>query len=297
MFHQAVLLEEAINGLITDPNGIYVDATFGGGGHSAAILKHIDNGRLIAFDQDEDTAANRIQDERFLLIHANFRYLKNFLRYHNAIPVSGILADLGISSFQIDTPEKGFSLRFDEKLDMRMDRNQEKDAWFVVNHYSEEELTRIFSDFGEIRHARSLSKAIVEARDETPIDTTGRLAEIAGVRAPKNLVNKFNGQVFQAIRMEVNDESGSLLAFLNQCMEVIRTGGRLVVISYHSLEDRMVKNFMKAGNEKGEAEKDFFGHSSSPFRQISRKPVTPGIDELKRNPRSRSAKMRIAEKI
>lgn len=297
MFHQAVLLKESIEWLITDPGGIYVDATFGGGGHSREIMKHLGRGKLIAFDQDDDTRANVINDERFMLINANYRYMKNFLRYHGAIPVRGILADLGISSNQIDVPEKGFSIRYDERLDMRMDRRQSLSAFEVVNTYSKEDLHTILKNYGEIKNAGRLAQAIILEREKEPIETTGRLVDIASNLASGSASNKYLGQVFQAIRIEVNRELESLRIFLEQCNQVLAVDGRLAVIAYHSLEDRLVKNFIRSGNFEGNIEKDFYGNVQAPWRQLTRKPLVPDAKEMKENPRSRSAKLRIAEKI
>ncbi len=297
MFHNAVLLQESIEGLITDPDGIYVDATFGGGGHSREIMKHLNKGKLIAFDQDDDTKKNVINDNRFMLINANYRYLKNFIRYHDAMPVTGILADLGISSHQIDIPEKGFSIRYDAVLDMRMDERQSLTATNVVNDYEEDELYSILKNYGEIRNAGKLTQAIIRKRKETSITTTGQLVALAKPLAPGHLANKYLSRVFQAIRIEVNQELDNLKIFLEQCKEVIGKNGRLVIIAYHSLEDRLVKNFFKSGNFEGTIEKDFFGNTMLPFKQISRKPIIPGEKEMEENPRSRSAKLRIAEKI
>lgn len=296
MYHRPALLHKSIEGLCINPAGIYVDLTFGGGGHSAEILKNLnENGRLIAFDQDEDALLNTFEDQRFTLLNENFRYFKNFLRYHNALPVNGILADLGISSHQIDTPERGFATRFDGPLDMRMNRSHSLTAAKLINTYPEEKLISVFKLFGEIDNARQLAANIAKART-TPINTTVELKEAIKPCTPRGSENKYLAQVFQAIRIETNDEMGALKAMLKQTVAALQPGGRLVVISYHSLEDRLVKNFIKAGNFDGEVEKDFYGNILSPFRVLSRKPVTPEIDEIENNPRSRSAKLRIAEK-
>jgi len=296
MYHQPALLRESIEGLIINPAGIYVDLTFGGGGHSGEILKILnDQGRLIAFDQDEDAMINSFDDKRFILLNENFRYFKNFLRYHNALPVDGILADLGISSHQIDTPERGFATRFDGPLDMRMNRNHGLTASELINTYPEEKLITVFKLYGEIDNARHLAGNIVHAR-VTWINTTAELKEAIKPCMPRGSENKYLAQVFQAIRIELNDETGALKAMLKQCIDALKPGGRLVVISYHSLEDRLVKNFIKAGNFEGEIEKDFYGNIISPFRSITRKPVMPGKGEIENNPRSRSAKLRIAQK-
>ncbi len=296
MYHQPALLHECIEGLSIDPSGIYADLTFGGGGHSKAILENLNSeGRLVAFDQDEDALENAIIDERFTMVNANFRYLKNFLRLHKAFPVDGILADLGISSHQIDTPERGFATRFEGPLDMRMARNQEYTAAHLVNTYPEEKLSSVFKVYGEISNARQLAAFIVQARSN-PIATTGELKEAIKPCMPSGFENKYLAQVFQAIRIELNDEMGALQAMLKQCADSLKPGGKLVVISYHSLEDRLVKNYMKTGNFEGEQEKDFFGNVIAPLKPVTRKPITPAAEELKSNPRSRSAKLRIAQK-
>ena len=297
MYHQPALLHECIEGLGINPSGIYADLTFGGGGHSREILAKLNtDGRLLAFDQDEDALSNTIDDARFTLVNENFRYLKNFLRLHKAFPVDGILADLGISSHQIDTPERGFATRFEGPLDMRMARSQGITASEMVNTYPEEKLISVFKLYGEISNARQLAAKIVEARIK-PITTTGELKEAIKSCMPPNYENKYLAQVFQAIRIEINDEMGALQAMLKQCADALKPGGRLVVISYHSLEDRLVKNYIKAGNLEGELQKDFYGNVLAPFKSITRKPITPSDEELASNPRSRSAKLRIAQKI
>jgi 16S rRNA (cytosine1402-N4)-methyltransferase len=297
MYHQPALLHECIEGLGINPSGIYADLTFGGGGHSREILAKLNaDGRLLAFDQDEDALSNAIDDARFTLVNENFRYLKNFLRLHKAFPVDGILADLGISSHQIDTPERGFATRFEGPLDMRMARSQGITASEMVNTYPEEKLLSVFKLYGEISNARQLAAKIVEARIK-PITTTGELKEAIKSCMPPNYENKYLAQVFQAIRIEINDEVGALQAMLKQCADALKPGGRLVVISYHSLEDRLVKNYIKAGNLEGELQKDFYGNVLAPFKSITRKPITPSDEELASNPRSRSAKLRIAQKI
>lgn len=297
MYHQPALLHECIEGLSINPSGTYADLTFGGGGHSREILSKLNaNGRLLAFDQDEDAISNTIDDDRFTLVNENFRYLKNFLRLHKAFPVDGILADLGISSHQIDTPQRGFATRFEGPLDMRMARSQGITASDMVNTYPEEKLLSVFRLYGEISNARQLAARIVEARIK-PITTTGELKEAIKSCMPPNYENKYLAQVFQAIRIEINDEMGALQAMLKQCADALKPGGRLVVISYHSLEDRLVKNYIKAGNPEGELQKDFYGNILAPFKSITRKPITPSDEEIACNPRSRSAKLRIAQKI
>ena len=297
MYHQPALLHECIEGLSINPSGTYADLTFGGGGHSREILSKLNaDGRLLAFDQDEDAISNTIDDDRFTLVNENFRYLKNFLRLHKAFPVDGILADLGISSHQIDTPQRGFATRFEGPLDMRMARSQGITASDMVNTYPEEKLLSVFRLYGEISNARQLAARIVEARIK-PITTTGELKEAIKSCMPPNYENKYLAQVFQAIRIEINDEMGALQAMLKQCADALKPGGRLVVISYHSLEDRLVKNYIKAGNPEGELQKDFYGNILAPFKSITRKPITPSDEEVASNPRSRSAKLRIAQKI
>lgn len=297
MYHQPALLQECIEGLSINPSGIYADLTFGGGGHSRGIIEKLDaKGRLIAFDQDEDALSNAIDDERFTLANENFRYLKNFLRLYNAFPLDGILADLGISSHQIDTPNRGFATRFDGPLDMRMGRKQGVTAAQMINSYPEERLYSVFKLYGEISNARLLAAKIIEGRTK-PINTTNELKEAIKPCTPLNYENKYLAQVFQAIRIEINDEMGALQAMLKQCADVLKPGGRLVIISYHSLEDRLVKNYIKTGNFEGEVEKDFFGNKLTSLISITRKPITPSESEIKNNPRSRSAKLRIAQKI
>jgi len=297
MYHQPALLHESIEGLSINPSGVYADVTFGGGGHSREILTKLNaDGRLIAFDQDEDSLQNALDDERFTLVNENFRYLKNFLRLHKALPLDGILADLGISSHQIDTPGRGFATRFEGPLDMRMARNRGTTAAEMVNTYPEEKLKSVFQLYGEISNARQLAAKIVESRKK-PITTTGELKEAIKSCMPSNYENKYLAQVFQAIRIEINDEMGALQAMLKQCADSLKPGGRLVVISYHSLEDRLVKNYIKTGNTEGILEKDFYGNINVPFKSITRKPITPTEAELATNPRSRSAKLRVAQKI
>lgn len=298
VYHVPVMLSACIEGLHIRPEGTYVDVTFGGGGHSRAIMEALGpEGRLIGFDQDPDAVRNAIQDPRFTMVHHNFRFLKNYLRLHGVTEVDGIIADLGISSHQIDAPERGFSTRFDAELDMRMDQISDLNAKKVVNEYSEEELHRIFGMYGEIKNARTLAAAILSARVETPIHTVQQLKDIAIRLAPKGRANKYMAQLFQAIRIEVNIEMQALEEFLLQSIEVLKPQGRLVVMSYHSLEDRLVKNFMAKGKFKGEVEKDFFGNEIKPLKLVTRKAVTASEVEIANNPRARSAKLRVAEKI
>jgi len=297
MYHNPVLLQKSVEGLNIISSGNYVDVTFGGGGHSKAILQQLIDGKLIAFDQDADALKNTIDDERFVLINNNFQFLKNFLRLHKLEKVDGILADLGVSSHQFDVPERGFSTRFDAPLDMRMNNSQPVKAADIVNTYSEEELKRLFRDYGEIKNSGCFSRAITEARELKPINTTSELIECIHKCYPQHKKNKFLAQVFQALRIEVNDEMQTLKLLLEQANELLAPGGRLVVISYHSLEDRLVKNFIKSGNFKGIVEKDFYGNPIVSFKQITRKPIMPDELEIKNNSRARSAKLRIAEKI
>ena len=296
MYHTPVLLKESIDGLNITKGGKYVDATFGGGGHSQELIKQLKGGKLFAFDRDPDAVENSIKDKRFMLINANYRYIKNYLTLHEAVPCDGILADLGISSHQIDAPERGFSIRFDGELDMRMDNRVEASAADVVNTYSANDLTKIFRTYGEIKNSYRLAETIVHNRNHNKIQTTTDLKIIATTCAPRGQENKYLARVFQAIRIEVNKELESLEEFLQKSMEVLKPGGRLVVISYHSLEDRLVKNFLRSGNIAGIKEQDFYGNVKAGMQVVSRKPITPGEEELERNPRSRSAKLRIGEK-
>lgn len=297
MYHEPVLLTESIAGLNIKGEGIYVDATYGGGGHSREILKHIDKGSLIAFDQDQDALINKADDERLILINQNFRYMRNFLKLYKAVHANGILADLGISSYQIDKPERGFSLRFDGDLDLRMNQKKGLSAKEVVNEYSVGKLKEIFWNYGELRNGSKVAIEIDKARNKTEITTTKQLQEATHKCAPRGLENKFYAKLFQALRIEVNDELGSLKDLLSQSVDILDKGGRLVVISYHSLEDRLVKNFLKSGNFEGNIEKDFYGNPLVQFKLITKKPVIPTDEEINRNRRARSAKLRIAEKI
>lgn len=297
MYHNPVLLQTSIEGIITDPSGVYVDVTFGGGGHSRAILDKLKDGRLLAFDQDADSEANLIEDPRFQFIPANFRHLTRFLQYYKAYPVNGILADLGISSHQIDTPERGFSYREDGALDMRMNTHNGLSAKEIVNEYDEEQLSRIFYRYGELQEGRRLARQIIKFRGTHHIETTKQLTEALQPSLPKGKENKFLSKIFQAIRIEVNDEMKVLEEFLTQTADALVPGGRLVIIAYHSLEDRLVKNYMRAGNLTGEVQKDFFGNPLTPFRLVTRKAIMPDEQEIIDNPRARSAKLRIAEKI
>ncbi|MCC6571293.1 MAG: 16S rRNA (cytosine(1402)-N(4))-methyltransferase RsmH [Chitinophagales bacterium] len=297
MYHVPVMLKECIDGLQIQQNGIYVDVTFGGGGHSREILQHLgDKGKLFAFDVDEDAKRNVPDDKRFTLIQSNYRHIKRFLRLYGVTQVNGILADFGISSHQIDEPSRGFATRFDAPLDMRMDRSEGISARDVVNTYSAEQLQHILGYYGEVINAKTLAHRIVEARAQQPIETTGELVEVCRSVA-KGIEVKYFAQVFQAIRIEVNDELNAIREFLQQSMEILAPGGRLVVMSYHSLEDRLTKNFMKAGVFEGEPKKDLYGNYEHHLKVITRKPIEATAEELKINTRARSAKLRIAEKI
>lgn len=297
-YHTPVMLNETLEGLRINPAGIYVDLTFGGGGHSSAILSHLTTGKLFAFDQDADAAQNArsFNSSNFTFIDSNFRYFRQYLKMHGVTEVDGILADLGVSSHQIDTAERGFSTRFDSELDMRMNQDSDKGAYSVINEYSEAQLISVFKSYGEIRAARPMAKAIIAERIKGKITTTEALKAILKSFAPRGKEAKFFARVFQAIRIEVNDEVNALKEMLLQAMSILKKGGRLVVISYHSLEDRPVKNFIATGNFEGNVEKDIYGNINRPLEPITRKPVVPEDKELSDNPRSRSAKLRIAEK-
>jgi 16S rRNA (cytosine1402-N4)-methyltransferase len=296
-YHNPVLLNASVNGLNIKPDGIYVDVTFGGGGHSKEILKRLGpNGKLFAFDQDEDALANSLPDERFVLINENFRYLKRFLRFHNVKSVDGILADLGVSSHQFDVAERGFSTRFDAELDMRMSQKNDLNAFRVVNEYDAENLKRVFLEYGELKNASAIARVIIEEREITPIKNTEQLKLVLSRFLPAHKSHKILAQMYQAIRIEVNQEMEVLKEFIEQSLETLNTGGRLSVISYHSLEDRLVKRFIKNGLFEGEPERDFFGNFSVPFKTIG-KLIVPDSNEIKINNRARSAKLRIAEKI
>ena len=295
-YHTPVLLNDSINGLAINPKGTYVDVTFGGGGHAKAIFKQLTTGRLIVFDQDPEAKANLWDAPNLTFIASNFAYLKNNLRLLGLEKVDGVLADLGVSSHQFDVPERGFSIRSNQALDMRMNPSNAKSAFDVVNEYSAQELTTILGKYGEIKSPRKTAEKMIFYRLKSPIKTTGKLVQILKEVAPKKKENQFLAQVFQAIRIEVNQEMDVLEKFLAQSTEVLKPHGRLVVISYHSLEDRLVKNFMKRGSFDGKIEKDFYGNVIKPFTEIYRKPITASESELITNPRSRSAKLRIAER-
>lgn len=296
-YHNPVLLKETVDGLDIKPDGVYVDVTFGGGGHSKEILKRLGpNGRLFGFDQDEDALANALDDERFTLINENFRFIKRFLRFHNVKSVDGILADLGVSSHQFDVAERGFSTRFDAELDMRMSQKNDLSAYGVVNEYDESSLRRVFYDYGELKNAPAIARVILEAREHEPIKNTEQLKAVLSRFLPAHKSNKILAQIYQAIRIEVNQEMDVLKEFLEQSLEILKPGGRLSVISYHSLEDRLVKRYIKNGMFEGEPERDFFGNFSVPFKTIG-KLIVPDEAEIRINNRARSAKLRIAEKI
>ena len=296
-YHNPVLLHPTVDGLNIKPDGIYVDVTFGGGGHSKEILRRLGpNGKLFAFDQDEDALANALPDERFTLINENFRFIKRFLRFHGVKAVDGILADLGVSSHQFDVPERGFSTRFDAELDMRMSQKNDLNAYRVVNEYEEQDLRRVFFDYGELKNAPVLARTIVEARQDYPIKTTDELKDVLARYLPERVKNKILAQIYQAIRIEVNQEMDVLKEFIEQSLEILKPGGRFSVLSYHSLEDRLVKRFIKNGMFEGEPERDFYGNFSVPFKTIG-KLIVPDDAEIKINNRARSAKLRIAEKI
>ncbi|MEY8605395.1 16S rRNA (cytosine(1402)-N(4))-methyltransferase RsmH [Muribaculum intestinale] len=297
-YHIPALLDATIKGLDIKPDGTYVDVTFGGGGHSRAIMRQLGGeGRLLSFDQDADAMANAIDDPRFTFVYGNFRFLRNFLRFYDAPQVDGILADLGVSFHHFDDPERGFSFRFDGPLDMRMNRRAEHSAAWLLANASEEELARMFTLYGELRQGKRLARAIVKERDNSPVDTVERLIDLSRPFIDKRREKKELAQVFQALRIEVNGEMEALQAFLRQTLEVLKPGGRLAIITYHSLEDRLVKNFMRTGNLDGQLRQDFYGRNLSPLHLLTSKPIIPDDDEIESNPRSRSAKLRIAEKI
>ncbi|MHA7129876.1 16S rRNA (cytosine(1402)-N(4))-methyltransferase RsmH [Algoriphagus namhaensis] len=295
-YHIPVMLTQCTEGLAINPNGIYVDVTFGGGGHSREILKHLDQGRLIGFDQDQDALANVPEDDRFTFVQANFRDLKKYLRLHGVREVDGILADLGISSHQIDEGSRGFSTRFAGELDMRMNQSANLSAKEVLNSYEESRLHKILGVYGEVKNAKTLAQAMVAERAVHPFETTEGFTTFLRKFAPRGKEFKYYAQVFQALRIEVNDEMGALEDFLLDAQQVLKPGGRLVVMSYHSLEDRMVKNLMVKGKFHGEVEKDFYGNLIRPFDPVTRKAVVADAEEIAANPRARSAKLRIAKR-
>ncbi len=297
VYHTPALLKQSIEGLCIKPNGTYVDVTFGGGGHSKEILKHLNNdGKLISFDQDLDALQNKIDDKRFIFVHSNFRYLKNFLKFHNIQQVDGILADLGVSFFHFDNADRGFSFRFDGDLDMRMNKNAELKASDILNTYDEEKLSDVFYLYGEMHNSRSIAKTIVRTREKEKIKSIFQFVDILKPFFGREKEKKDMARVFQALRIEVNNEMKVLKEMLLQAEEMLSENGRLSVITYHSLEDRMVKNYFKTGNVEGKLEKDFFGNTLNIFKTINNKVITPDDEEIATNPRSRSAKLRVAEK-
>jgi 16S rRNA (cytosine1402-N4)-methyltransferase len=297
MYHNPVLLSESVEGLNIKGDGIYVDVTYGGGGHSREILKHLTTGKLYAFDQDDDAFANKVEDEKLVLIKQNFKYMKNFLKMYNALPVDGILADLGVSSHQFDEGTRGFSTRFEGKLDMRMDKVGTITAADIVNTYEEQALVNMFSTYGEVENSKRLAACIVKERAIKKINTTEEFKQAIISCTPKMREQQYLAKVFQALRIAVNNELDVLKELLKQSLEVLKPGGRLSVISYHSLEDRLVKNFIKSGNFEGKVEQDFYGNKLVDFKAVNRQLITPSEEELKLNNRSRSAKLRIAEKL
>ena len=295
-YHVPVFLAECLEGLKIDSNGVYVDLTFGGGGHSRAILEEVESGKLYGFDQDEDAWENALDDSRFELVQANFAKLERELRLRGEGKVDGILADLGVSSYQLDVPERGFSYRFDADLDMRMDQTNPLTAAKILNTYSQKDLVRIFSEHGEVRNSKTLAAKVVAEREQSKFETITQLLNLLD-RTGVGKKNRYYAQVFQALRIEVNDEFGTLVEMLEGAVKVLKPGGRLVVITYHSLEDRIVKRFLKSGNERGELKKDFYGNVETPFKLINRKAIEPSEEEIARNSRAKSAKLRIVERI
>lgn len=298
VYHIPALLPETLLALDIKPQGVYVDVTFGGGGHSRAIVDRLDiEGHLYSFDQDEDAVKRAFADPRFTIVYSNFRFLSNFLQYHHVEGVDGILADLGVSFHHFDDKDRGFSFRFEGALDMRMNQKAKRTAAWIIANYSESQLADVIYLYGELKNARKIAAAIVKARTASPIETIERLLEVVKPFINPRQEKKELAMLFQALRIEVNGEIDVLKKFLQQSLEALRPGGRLVIITYHSLEDRLVKNFMKTGNLRGEVEKDFYGRNLSPFKLLTSKPVIPSADEVERNPRSRSAKLRVAQKI
>ena len=295
-YHKSVLLKDSVDALKIIEGGVYVDVTFGGGGHSYEVLRRTKNCSLYAFDQDEDALKNELDDERLVLIHSNFSELKNSLKLYRVNEVDGLLADLGVSSHQFDAEERGFSIRFDGPLDMRMGKGVQKTAEDIINQYTWEQLAEMLRSYSDLKGAGRIARRIKSVNEEEGIKTTGALVRVLKKMAPPNKHNKFLAQVFQAFRIEVNDEMQVLKDMLQQTIEVLKPGGRLVVIAYHSIEDRLVKNFMRSGKFSGEEEKDFYGNSLSPFKVITKKPIVPSEEEVELNNRARSAKLRIAEK-
>jgi len=296
-YHNSVMLKECINGLNIKPNGVYVDATFGGGGHSQAILNNLSDGMLYSFDQDIDAHQNILSDKRFKFIKSNFRHIKKFLKIEGIKKIDGLLADLGVSSHQIDSPKRGFSIRFNEKIDMRMNMEISQSAVTILNEYSKEKLSEMFRRYGEFTNSKMIANKIVNFRKSSEIVNTNDLILSLKNLTPISKKNKFLARIFQAVRIEVNDELSCLEDLLNSCNELLKTNARIVIISYHSLEDRIVKNFFKKGNVEGKLVKDFFGNVENNFKQLNNKVIHPSEEEILNNPRSRSAKLRIAEKL
>ena len=298
VYHIPALLPETLAALDIKPQGVYVDVTFGGGGHSRAILENLnEQGHLYSFDQDEDAVKRAFVDPRFTIVYSNFRFLSNFLQYHKVEGVDGILADLGVSFHHFDDKDRGFSFRFEGALDMRMNQKAKRTAAWLLANYTEQQLADVFYLYGELKNARKLASVIVKARNVSPIDTVERLLEVVKPLINPRQEKKELAMIFQALRIEVNGEIDVLKRFLQQALNELKPGGRLVIITYHSLEDRLVKNFMKTGNLRGEQEKDFYGRNLSPFKLLSSKPIVPSAEEVDRNPRSRSAKLRVALKL
>jgi 16S rRNA (cytosine1402-N4)-methyltransferase len=297
IYHQPVLLKECIEGLNIRPDGTYVDLTYGGGGHSKEILKRLKTGRLIAFDQDAEAGTNVVKDEKFLFIRGNFRFARNWLHFHGIETLDGALADLGLSSWHIDRPERGFSFRFNSILDMRMNTDASLTAGKILNTYSSEDLENVFYKYGELGNAGKLSSQIIKYRKDSPVESVDDLLRAIHGSVPVHNRQKYLAKVFQALRIEVNDEINALSEMLEQITGLLKSGARFCVITYHSLEDRLVKNLFRSGNLEGNLDKDFYGNVSLLFRQINRKVICPGERELQQNPRARSAKLRIAEKI
>lgn len=297
MYHRPVLLEESLNGLNIQQGGTYIDFTYGGGNHSKAILERLGEGRLIAFDQDPDAEKNMLRDERLLFVRGNFRYVRNYLRYYGIKSIHGALADLGVSSHHFDEAERGFSFRFDSKIDMRMNPEAAKSAMDILDQYPEEDLKTLFSRYGELKNSGRLAGAVCSARMRNKIITTGQFVEAIQDCIPVRGQQKYLAKVFQALRIEVNDELESLKQMLEQTVRFMNKGARFVILSYHSLEDRLVKHFFRTGNVEGTIEKDFYGNVVSPLRQVNRNIIQPGLEETEQNPRARSAKLRIAEKL
>ena len=298
VYHIPALLPEVLDALQLNPDGTYIDATFGGGGHSRAIVDKLGiGGHLYSFDQDEDAINRAFEDARFTIVYSNFCYISNFMRYHDVDGVDGILADLGVSFHHFDDKDRGFSFRWEGALDMRMNRKAKRNAAWILANYIEQQLADIFYLYGELKSARRMAAVIVKSRQQRPIETVERLLEVVKPLINPKQEKKELAQLFQALRIEVNGEIEVLKSFLEQALTVLKPGGRLAVITYHSLEDRLVKNFMKTGNLNGEVEKDFYGRNLSPFKLITGKPIVPGNEEIERNPRSRSAKLRVAQKL